>query len=309
MKETRRRARLALVCLGLATVAGCGPTDREAAEPEIVTVPVAADTMLDQPLMSYIITPGQFDLISEARNVLQAECVRRLGLAWTPPTPDRTPDPDRPDTNQYRPDVYVFLDEARASEFGFQPTPAERQRKLDREQRARARNPDRQKESPEVRTALTGQGPGSINGQAVPAQGCIGEADRKLREGTDPRWDENYPSTLAINLQPKIEHDHRVVAKIEEWSACMKRAGFDYRTPQDAEGDPRWRAATTATAEERAVAVAEARCGRESDLAVVQNAVEIAYQKQEIEAKSQELDSFRRGKEVVLRTVSTILGR
>ncbi|MFD9890816.1 hypothetical protein ACFWY9_15835 [Amycolatopsis sp. NPDC059027] len=311
MKERGKRPHVWLIggSLALVGATGCGAPGHEAAEPAIVTVPVATGTLLDQPLMAYILTPGQFDLISEAKNMLQAQCVRRFGLEWQPPAADRTPDPDRPDTNRHRPDVYVFLDETRAREFGYQPTPEERQQKLAREQRAKAAERSRPKVSPEVRTALTGEGTSSLNGQPVPLKGCISEADRKLHEGTDPGWDANYPSTLAINLQPKIEHDRRVMARVDQWGACMKQAGFTYRTPQDAEGDPRWKATETASPEEKAVAVAEARCGRETDLAALENAVEIGYQKQEIEAKSAELASFQQGKETVLRSVSAILGR
>ncbi|MEU5261177.1 hypothetical protein [Amycolatopsis sp. NPDC021455] len=305
---SRRAAWLACGALALVTTAGCGTGAPESTAPAISVVPVAPATMLDQPLMAYILTPGQFDRIFEAKNVLQARCVRRLGLDWQPPAPDRTPDPERPDTNLHRPDVYVFLDEARAREFGFQPTPEERQRKAAREDRAKTAEQARPAPSPEVRTALTGEGPNTIGGKPVPAQGCIGEADRKLHEGIEPGWTENYPSTLAIGLQPAIERDSRVVAKLAEWSACMKRAGFAYRTPQDAESDPRWRASDGITPEEKAVAATEARCGRETDLAAVENAVEIGYQKREMAAKSQQLASFQRGKEILLRTVSAILG-
>ncbi|MFI2507236.1 hypothetical protein [Streptomyces sp. NPDC018972] len=317
-RSTRRTAASwATLCglLPLLTVLGCSAQGAD--EPSRDGLPPVTVTELHdpadirQPLNEYILTERQSQLMLAAEQRLRTDCARRFGLDWEPPPVNL----DVPDTFRYGADAYVRYDEAAARRHGYHPAPADADGSAAAAAGGSADGAATADEdgtgsrmSPQLRTVLTGRGSGTVAGRKVPAGGCVEEARRALREHSDPRWDENYPNGLAVNLQREIDEDPRVVRVRAEWSACMGRAGFDYGSPRDAWADPRWETAT-ASAEEKAVAVAEVRCGRQTRLAETLAAVERAYQEGVVDDKSQELAEYARGKEAVMRRVAELLGQ
>ncbi|MGW3986862.1 hypothetical protein [Streptomyces sp. NPDC004830] len=311
-RSTRRTGAWALCgLLPLLTALGCAAPDGggppKDGPPPIRVTRISDPANVEQPLNRYIMTQRQTQLMFAAEQRLRTECAQRFGLSWEPPPVDL----DVPDTFRYGADAYIRYDEAAARRHGYH-APAgngERSTAEGTTTGAAAEQPSGPRVSPRLRTVLTGQGSGTVGGRKVPDGGCVEEARRTLREGTDPKWDENYPNGLAINLQGRIGEDPRVVEVLADWSACMKRAGFDYGKPQDAWADPRWEASDTPTAHERAVAVAEVRCGRTARVAETMAAVERAYQERVADDRSQELAEYDRGKEAVMRRVAELLGR
>lgn len=293
--------------LPLLAVLGCsatgGDTAASTASPPIKVTALKDPGNIEQPLNGYILTQRQSQLAFAAEQRLRVRCAARFGLRWEPPPVNL----DVPDTFRYGADAYVRYDEDAARRYGYHAAPA------DGTGADLAGDPAQEvptaKLSPQLRAVLTGQGSRTVAGQEVPEGGCVEEARRELREGTDPRWNENYPNALAIDLQGKIDEDPRAVAVLARWSGCMKASGFAYKRPKDAWADPRWKAADTASAEEKAVAVAEVECGRKAEVAETLAAVERAYQTRVVDEKSQELAEYTRGKEAVLRHVAQLLGR
>lgn len=292
--RARRVGWLGIALISLVTACS-SPLEDGAAAPPIDVRPLDDPTAVDQPLNSYIMTDREMQLMFAAEGRLRADCVARFGLRFDPLPVDL----DVPDTFRLNATSYVNYDEAKAQQYGYHPGP---------DDEVESDPPPPRTLDPQVRALLTGESPGTINGETTPAGGCVGEARRVLREDTDPKWDENFPNTLAINLQGEIEVDARVVAEFAEWSACMKASGFDYVRPRDAWSDPAWQSEAP-TAVEKAVAVAEVRCGRKTALAETVAAVERAYQERVVEQQAQQLADFTAGKDAVLRRVSTVLGR
>ena len=65
--------------------------------------------------------------------------------------------------------------------------------------------------------------------------GCQGKAQDELY-GNDPTNSPEYWEAMEgyyVDLQARMESDPRLTKLNEEWSACMKKAGFDYATQQD----------------------------------------------------------------------------
>ncbi len=65
--------------------------------------------------------------------------------------------------------------------------------------------------------------------------GCQGKAQEEAN-GNDPTNSPKYWDAMQSyyeDLQQRVESDPRLVKLNENWSACMKKAGFDYATQQD----------------------------------------------------------------------------
>ncbi|MEV7079421.1 hypothetical protein AB0N88_12865 [Streptomyces sp. NPDC093516] len=312
-RSTRRTGAWVLCgLLPLLTALGCSSPDGDGSSqdgpPPIEVTRISDPANIEQPLNKYILTQRQTQLMFAAEQRLRTACAQRFGLSWEPPPVDL----DVPDTFRYGADAYIRYDEDAARRHGYHAAAGSGERDAvdgGSTTGTAGDEPSGPRMSPQLRTVLTGQGSGTVGGRKVPDGGCVEEARRTLRKGTDPHWDENYPNSLAINLQGKIDEDPRVVKVLAKWSACMKQAGFDYARPKDAWADPRWEASDTPTAQERAVAVAEVRCGRTARVAETMAAVERAYQERVADDKSQELAEYDRGKEAVMRRVAELLGR
>jgi len=123
--------------------------------------------------------------------------------------------------------------------------------------------------------------PGRFGGLEIPPAGCLGEARTALWGDPSAQVKDGLAQSLRVTAYERSVADPRVRTLFEQWSRCMARQGYRYRTPLeprfDREDD------TAPSAEERATAVADVRCKDESDLAAKWNRVDVAYQRQEIE--------------------------
>ncbi|MEU6357669.1 hypothetical protein ABZ896_51655, partial [Streptomyces sp. NPDC047072] len=186
--------------LPLLAVLGCSAAggDTASTAPPPIKVTALKDLRdIEQPLNGYILTQRQSQLAFAAEQRLRIRCAARFGLRWDPPPVNL----DVPDTFRYGADAYVRYDEAAARRYGYHAAPADgagTDPTVDPAQEV----PSSTKSAP-LRAVLTGQGSRTVAGKKVPEGGCVEEARRELREGTDPRWNENYPNALAIDLQGK----------------------------------------------------------------------------------------------------------
>ncbi|MFK4299275.1 hypothetical protein ABH924_004456 [Arthrobacter sp. GAS37] len=87
--------------------------------------------------------------------------------------------------------------------------------------------------------------------------------------------------------------DSRYVRVSNQWSACMKAEGFEYRDPIAAIDDVKWRGTEKATALEVAVATADVRCKVETNLVGLGAAVRSAYDNRYLTENAQELNDFK----------------
>jgi hypothetical protein len=112
---------------------------------------------------------------------------------------------------------------------------------------------------------------------AVPDGGCIGEADRRLAglapAGADPR----LGNRLQLESFQVSKRDGRVRDAFRAWSACMRRAGYEYATPLTVAGDPQF-AGNRPSQREIAVARADVSCKASTNVIGIWFTVESAYQ-------------------------------
>jgi hypothetical protein len=202
----------------------------------------------------------------------------RLGFEVPPSATGATSTED-----DYR-DRYMLVDAEIAGARGYHPDPADAAA-----QQAAAAGPSR---SPSYITAATGRGTARINGVAVPDGGCQGAAQAQLNTGDDPSAGD-FVADLEGWSWERSQQDSRIITVFRAWAACMARAGYEYRSPRDANNDPAF-STPRATPREIRTAVADVRCKRENDLVGLWAAVEAGYQQQAVAAHRGRLDRIAR---------------
>ncbi len=146
-------------------------------------------------------------------------------------------------------------------------------------------------------------------GKAVPEGGCSGAVEAMLDKGATGltgnglphKFEERQLYVLADDAAEDAYRDTRLREAEKMWSGCMAEAGYNYATPSDAEGDPRW-ASTVANdgkAPERGsqaeieVATADHRCRLDTNYYGKRQAIYAAYQQRIIDNNASMLNSIR----------------
>lgn len=301
MKTNCRRR--VFVCVTLFLVSGCrasgGGTQPEPAVTSVPRPRRLAEVVT--PLESYIGTAQDRHTLARAGDVVNHDCMRRLGLEW-PVEPPRVlrntlqawdlgfmPADDVPGHGYHPPGLQADLD---VSVGGSASGP----RILSRAQRA----------------AYIGAADPSVMEQRIPPGGCVAEVQRRLDRGA-PGVDDSAAIILANQTGELALADSRVVAVTRAWSDCMKDKGNMYSSPYEARDDPRWNdeaankgGAVVSAAEER-TAQADLECRRRVNYLGVRLAVISAYQNREIQARPAEFALLRKQLGERLRNAEDVL--
>ncbi|MFJ7955307.1 hypothetical protein ACIQ62_03315 [Streptomyces sp. NPDC096319] len=296
------------VSLAAVLLTGCGGSSAGTAGegpgiPAAVEIPRLTTTVTEPvPVEAYLLSEAQWNRLGKAEYALRARCMKRFGFPYEDPM--LVADPSGQTISQYR---YGKLDPAKTAVHGYRtPAPASS------EAGTRASKDRIRKISANERmiltgtadlTAKSGKGGQNIKGQTVPEGGCVGEARKRLGDYGDAR----IADDVNLDSFGKSLQDQRVLAAFAKWSRCMAESGYHYRTPIEASDDKRWMTGAVSP-EERTVATADARCKIANNVTGVWYAVDVAYQKQAIEAHAEELAQVRRDIEGQLRTAAEVLG-
>jgi hypothetical protein len=253
--------------------AGDGSNPLAADPPALGQVPVLNDARdVSLPLDHYRATEEQAYTLTRAREMLTVDCMRRFGFnrSLSPPVA-KSPGPGGRYGISYGPEV---------DRYGYHQPP-------ERVGPPRPpRDPNNRPSAAELGVER-GEGLTSHNGQAVPRGGCLGEADRALggetgEGGTAPALDSSDMFTkLRLQARNATDADVRLLEVFGKWSECMKKAGYSYRSPWDANDDPAFQGEISA--KEIATAQADLRCRIEFNVNGLYFALEEAYQRRAIE--------------------------
>jgi hypothetical protein len=220
--------------------------------------------------------------------MLGRDCMRRFGLDW-PVIEGAPPDSNQPPHRRR----YGLFDLEHAQQHGYHPDPTKQggwEPVIERDA------------TPEEMAVWAGRGRAQINGQPVPEGGCAGEAIQKLADGAPPP-PQIFPEQLANEAHKRAEQHSSVREAMNRWSDCMKRRGFQYQTPSDANNDSRWHT-NQPEQPEIETAKADVICKQESNLVAIWYGVEIAYQKKIIEEKSSQLEAAKAYNETIIRNAA-----
>jgi hypothetical protein len=271
----------ALVVLpGAMLIAGCGSsTNAPPSAPPLGSISsIASAEGVSLPLDYYRPTPQQSSTIETAREILVSNCMRRFGFS----TPVRRNIPVGPQPNK----LWGISDEDDVATYGYHPDP-----KLfpPRPDESSLPVPSAAEEQ-----VFSGVGPRSYNSQTIPKGGCTGDAAIKLGFDVTVTGEGNEMKEFVIGLanqaDDKARTDQRTLDLWSRWSACMRKSGYDYGGPWDANNDPAWGAGGDVPSQhEIATATADLRCRNSMNFIGLSDAIETAYQKQIIDQNAEAL--------------------
>jgi hypothetical protein len=291
MKNTLARLRNVIACtiILIPALAGCSALEEEAPliaiDDSLLAVPYDNITF---PLDEYEMTDDEWRTANHARSILIRDCLLKYGFDVPLPSEVFV----KPETLIN--DRHGLTSEAHAREWGYRQRPP-KSRAVPYEMGAPA----------EAGPVLTGDG---ATDKSVPEGGCMGEAGRVLSEGFTITTD--FSQDLRTEALAKATEDRRVKEKTNDWRACVKKAtGQEYATPHDAVRS--WNTDTGAhgkpDAKEVEAAMKDVTCTKQTGLAQMWAAVEIAYQNQAIEKNSQQLTELRKYQENWVRNASKVV--
>lgn len=284
-----------LTACGAKTTVGASPAG--VAEPSLRPVAKVTDwRQIALPLDAYVPSLRDAVLVERAVYKQTKVCAQRFGLTFNAPFNER--DTSALKVNKpthYR--LYGLLDEAHAVAEGYRVSGSTPRKEYTYSKQVHA--------SAYYNVIAAKLGGGTYRGQRIPDGGCIGEARRGVAGG-GPAFDASLPERLSGETWLQSNSDSRVITAFVDWSACMARSGFHYRTPMEANDDDRW-SGNKASKTEIAVAVADVRCKKQTNLTGIRMAVDSAYQRVMMNTHAQELAALTAGQQRQLRTAARII--
>ncbi|GAA2315038.1 hypothetical protein GCM10010149_78410 [Nonomuraea roseoviolacea subsp. roseoviolacea] len=262
---------------------GPGGEVREPVLGEIVKV--TNSNPVPMPLDPHLTSMSDIKIIDQAQDVAAAMCMRSLGFTRWKADTIRTWRPE--DYREF--DTFEYLDPKAAADSGYPRVPAVKTAAPD----ARTGH----EPTADEKSAFYGAAARTTAGTAVPAGGCVRQADQSIygKAGGDLPAD---PRSLAVGSRSRALGDSRLREAISAWRACMQDAGItSYQHPVAAKNDPTWQsrdAGTPASAEEKRVAAADANCQLQVNLVGVYKTVRAAYEQQLLDENRAKIDESKR---------------
>ncbi|KOU32757.1 hypothetical protein ADK52_00255 [Streptomyces sp. WM6372] len=267
-----------------------GTASLPAAEPKVSVTPQADPVHAGLPLDAYAFDKEQLKVMQQAQDILTDACMHRLGFAAF-----KNSNTYANTGGEHGSTGIGLVDAEYAKKFGYRTGGASPDRPR-----------DTKKQDPNETAALYGPQDGAPAQPGAPEGGCSGEATRKLypqsgKAGT------KLLDELTQQTNDRARGDSRVVAAIGRWSACMRDAGFQVKTPwelQDMEGT-RWTGPVTS--EEVTAATTDVSCKQKSKLTDTWTAVLTAYQNTAVEKNKDGLGQEKKNLAEQVKTAGKVL--
>ncbi|MEU8890980.1 hypothetical protein [Streptomyces sp. NPDC048442] len=312
----RKRGAAALAVTALWLLAGCGGTEKRAAEPVDVG-PVATPsgpTTTEMPFAAFLPGDGELKEIQRAESALLHSCMAEFGFTTriTAPSDAALLADLRRGTTLPR-----TLEEARA--YGFHNVPDAGREHAEKPGPDGTVRPDRLLvlNGPDPRPAPSGApstGPDrKVNGRSVPRGGCAGRTERTLAEGS-PAESAEHPGNSALNTLLRLRSaawaqgaaDPAYTEMTAAWSACMKQRGFSYASFDAAAEDPAWARTAEAGPREKSAASADLGCRTKVNYLGVSEAVHLAYERRTVKDDAPVLASIKAHYDAVARNARKV---
>lgn len=291
-----RRGTVAILAV-LATITGCGTDSTSATDFNddiAVKVPGEVDPgTLKLPLDKYRVSKEGRTVLDQAVATSINTCMRTFGFDFN---------------SQWKSTGFYFLANSRryysydlstARENGYHPA-----KELLAQQAGLGKNIP----TAAQRAVLFGQGQSAQSGKTIPSGGCQGQALKLTLKGAHSKPDTALVDELSAQSFERSQQHKQVVAAFTRWSACMKEAGFRYRTPREANNDQTFNTDTPSQLE-ISTAVTDVKCKKREKVIETWSAVESAYQEQAIEKNITALSEIKDTLDIQVKNASAVVGR
>ena len=228
------------------TPSGAGPsaTDRPTSSPT-ATTRAREEPVLNSPLQAYRLTPSEFATVTYARSVVVGQCMQRFGFVYPgedlPSFSDHVQETVRGERSGLS-RVYGITSREDAERHGYQTAGfgAEDLPSSHSDAYEFVLTGTRSVDGVEQGGGHTkrGESPGEIDGQEVPAGGCVGEADAALADDPDISV-YGLGHTLWIEGGAQLRASTDYQDAVADWVACMAADGHRVTDPLEDQGDIR----------------------------------------------------------------------
>ncbi|RFA06775.1 hypothetical protein B7R21_18550 [Subtercola boreus] len=289
MKASRRI--LALIGALSATVSlmltGCAASPPASADLRAAGIEPA----LPDPLAAYAQPAEAITKITQAVDILTTECFTRFGMTYR----------SAQDYDQVRESfkiadqrLYGITDLAVADVWGYMPAPSPDPAEpwydeiaTDQYQLVLAGVVNNQRPTPEDQKLS----PGTVNGQPVPAGGCLGQARVEITGTIDTAPPTGRDLAMSLHSQAWFDawNDPSTTAAKADWAACMAAAGYNRTDPVTDDLDLSNEIGVRASSEDVAQATTDIQCKTRTDFIATANASHVAHANALIEQHRDEL--------------------
>ncbi|MFE0673557.1 hypothetical protein [Streptomyces sp. NPDC058867] len=230
------------------------------------------------PIARYGYTDAETAVIESAEQVLTRRCLRSFGIAYEPPAPEpeSAPPADR---------RYGLSSASEAARLGYHPDLA-----------PPPTGPDLPEDALRVFYGNRGAPAESgeklrYKGRDVPAEGCFGQSVAHLAKKYDAPRQAETARSISTRSYTEALADPAVKAGFRTWSSCMRSSGFTYASPLDPLNEKAF-PGEDVSAEEKATAVADVRCKKETGLLDTWFEAESALQQADIDRNAEALEEL-----------------
>ncbi|WP_433831241.1 hypothetical protein ACQP2E_12970 [Actinoplanes sp. CA-015351] len=281
-------------CAGDQDSGGETPASVASLAPPPVTATPSVSNLNDTrlPLDRYTTTVDQFIDLDYASKMVAADCMKRFGITYK--FGRQNLDALRDRTNRLG-----LMDEAEAKQNGYHGDP-EDVAQYTQTDSAHTNLTDEQA------LVLLGTRPGLQAPEGVPEGGCIGEGHSKVQWNLE---EDSWLEDQTNEASARTFADERALKVIAGWSACMKKSGYRYDTPDDANNDQRWWKddSVVASGPEIKTAVADVRCKKKVNYLDQMTSILTAYQQQIVENNAERLETAHRNTQNALKNAAAVL--
>jgi len=267
------------------------------------------------PLHTYFMSPEEESAVSQAQDVLVAQCMKRFGYDYAVPDFSERVKRARASTDEAESRLYGVTDISAARKYGLGLDLSER----DGDEVDEQADPSDayflvlmgSKSGPRV--PQNGDiSPGEIDGIKVPAGGCLGDA-RKQVTGSIGGIAEELGRDLWVQASFRSQSDPKYLAVISEYQACMKQNGYNVTGIFNDEGDSakfeRDLATTQPSQAEIEFVVAQVKCKKDVELVPRLHAIDSQYAAEAIDKNQLALQEDETRIEAAVKKATDLVGQ
>ncbi|MEV6150108.1 hypothetical protein AB0L53_07170 [Nonomuraea sp. NPDC052129] len=284
---------LVVVASGCSVATADPPAESRVRAASVTDVPLPGEEArkLAVPFDAYNFSPAEIMTIEAAQDLLIRDCMRGQGMEWK-----LSPLPAQADIEPQNRRRYGVIEPQIARSFGYHAP-------LDRPSVARY-NAERDDQLTELSPAARA----AYGDSAKDADGCSDKAQAHLLKDA-PEVSASLFNTLVRQTFEESQRDGDVVRVFRDWSACMKKKGFDYPDPLAAITDDRWMNNQRPSHQEIMAAETDVWCKKKGDLVSIWAATEKRIQEDAILTHAAYFQALETHKERQLGAVRRVLSR